>query len=245
MDKVKNLTLIAIACIVSFSVVVSSYLVIDGIRDIKSGNDTLTITGSAKKTITSDQIVWTASFSTDSPDLQSGYAKLKSDSELVKEYLLGQGVKEDELAFSAINTMARNKILENGVYTNEIESYNLYQTLEVRSPRVLEIAEISRTSSDLIESGVNFTSNQPQYFYTKLADLKVEMIGLATEDSKERAEKLLAVTDNKVGKLKAAKVGVFQITQLYSNEVTDYGINDTYSYEKEITAVVTCEFEVK
>jgi hypothetical protein len=35
-----------------------------------------------------------------------------------------------------------------------------------------------------------------------------------------------------------------QITPLYSNEVDDYGINDTSSLEKEITAVVHCQFEI-
>ena len=71
------------------------------------------------------------------------------------------------------------------------------------------------------------------------------MIGLATSDSKARAEAMVGVTGNKIGMLQAARVGVFQITSLYSNEIADYGINDTYSYEKEITAVVTCDFEVK
>lgn len=40
-------------------------------------------------------------------------------------------------------------------------------------------------------------------------------------------------------------MGVFQITPLYSTEVSDYGINDTTSIDKEITAVVNCEFIIK
>jgi hypothetical protein len=92
---------------------------------------------------------------------------------------------------------------------------------------------------------VEFQSNPPQYLYTKLADLKIDIIALATQDAKLRAEKMLAATGNKVGKLNSASVGVLQITPLYSGEISDYGINDTSSIEKEITSVVTCEFEVK
>lgn len=71
------------------------------------------------------------------------------------------------------------------------------------------------------------------------------MIGLATKDAKTRATKILDNTGNKVGALKSANTGIFQITPLYSEEVSDFGISDTSSVEKEITAVVNCEFEVK
>lgn len=71
------------------------------------------------------------------------------------------------------------------------------------------------------------------------------MIKAATEDAQKRAEVLLGVTGNSPGNLIKARVGVFQITPLYSNEISDYGINDTSSLQKEITAVVSCDFEVK
>jgi hypothetical protein len=131
------------------------------------------------------------------------------------------------------------------MYSNQVDSYRLFQNVEIRSSDIDKITNISRSATDLINEGVQFQSNAPQYFYTKLADLKIDMIGLATEDAKARAEKMLSATGNKVGKLNSANVGVFQITPLYSGEISDYGINDTSSIEKEITSVVTCEFEVK
>ncbi|CCJ33599.1 SIMPL domain-containing protein [Caloramator australicus] len=84
-----------------------------------------------------------------------------------------------------------------------------------------------------------------QYYYTKIADLKVDMLGLATKDAMQRAEQIAKNTGIKIGKLKSAKMGVFQITAPYSTEVSDYGIFDTMSINKEITAVVNCEFEIK
>ena len=71
------------------------------------------------------------------------------------------------------------------------------------------------------------------------------MLAEATKDAKNRAEQISQNTDSRIGALKSAKMGVFQITPLYSTEVADYGINDTSSLEKEITAVVTCTFEMK
>jgi uncharacterized protein len=85
----------------------------------------------------------------------------------------------------------------------------------------------------------------PMYFYTKIADLKIDMLALATKDARNRAGKIAENAGSKLGELKSAKMGVFQITPINSNEVSDYGINDTSSIEKEIMSVVNCVFSSK
>lgn len=246
MDKNnKGLVWITISLILAMSWVLSSYVVTAGIKEMKGGNDTLTMKGSAKKQITSDLVVWTGSFSAQSPVLSDAYVQLKNSEEKVKSYLMKQGIDEKDIVFSSIMTNTNYVMMPNGNITSQIESYKLIQNVEIQSGDIQKITDISRRATDLINEGVEFQSNAPQYFYTKLADLKIDMIGLATEDAKARAEKMLSATGNKVGKLKSASVGVFQITPLYSGEISDYGINDTSAIEKEITSVVTCDFEVK
>ncbi|TCO78677.1 SIMPL domain-containing protein [Marinisporobacter balticus] len=246
MEKnIKNVTWVLVAFILVVGMVGSSMVVTNGIVKAKGAQNTLEVKGSAKKEIKSDFVVWNGSFSIQSTDLSDAYTRLKESSNKVKAYLVNKGMKEEDLILSSINTMTYNRVLPNGNYTNEIESYKLYQNVEIRSNDVDKITSISRSVTDLINEGVEFQSNPPQYFYTKLSDLKIDMIVLATKDAKVRAEKMLETTGNSVGRLYSARVGVFQITPLYSNEISDYGINDTSSLEKEITAVVSCEFEVK
>ncbi|KDR96041.1 hypothetical protein SAMN02745945_01683 [Peptoclostridium litorale DSM 5388] len=240
----KNKAIPVAALMLSVALIISSIVVMGGFVKVKSLQNTLSVKGSAKKQIKSDFAVWTGSFSVQSSELSNAYGMLSESAKKVKEYLVENGVPEQDIVFSAINTSTYNEILPNGVYTNRIESYRLYQNVEINSNDIDKITQISRKSTELINEGVEFQSNSPQYFYTKLSDLKLEMIELAAQDSKQRAQKLLSVTGNKPGKLRSARLGVFQITPLYSNEVSDYGINDTTSIEKEITAVVSCEFEV-
>ena len=64
-------------------------------------------------------------------------------------------------------------------------------------------------------------------------------------DAKERASAMLKATNNRVGKIKSVKMGVFQITPVDSNNVSDMGINDTTSIDKKITSVVNVVFEIK
>lgn len=149
------------------------------------------------------------------------------------------------MVFSSIFTSVKNEILPNGMIGNKIEGYTLTQNVEIKSNDVDLITKISRESTELINQGVQFESYPPQYYYTKIADLKVEMLGLATKDAMLRAEQIAKNTNVKVGKLRASRMGVFQITPPYSTEVSDAGIFDTSSIDKEITAVVNCEFNIE
>jgi hypothetical protein len=84
----------------------------------------------------------------------------------------------------------------------------------------------------------------PEYLYTKIQEAKVEMLAAAARDAKLRAEQIAEATESEIGAVRAARMGVLQITPAYSVEVSDYGINDTSSLEKDITAVVSMEFEI-
>jgi len=114
-----------------------------------------------------------------------------------------------------------------------------------RSYDVEKITEVSREATELMSEGIELSSEAPQYFYTKLAELKLEMLELAAKDARNRAEKMVAATGNKIGFMHSAQMGVFQITPANSYEVSSYGMNDTSSWEKKVTAVVHVDFGVK
>lgn len=243
-ENKKYIALVLIALILSAGLIASTVIATNGLVEIK-GSRSITVTGSAKQQLKSDLIVWKGSFSCQSALMPEAYAKLKSDSDKVKKYLQGKGIDEKDMVFSSIDTNPVYEVNFNGQYTNNIIAYRLFQRVEIKSADVDKLTQISRESTELMNEGVEFTSFPPEYFYTKIADLKVSMLAEATKDAKNRAEQISQNTGSKIGALKSAKMGVFQITPLYSTEVADYGINDTSSIEKEITAVVTCTFEMK
>lgn len=234
-----------IAVIITAGLIISTGIFTGGLVKYKSATGAITVTGSAKKEIKSDWVVWSGSYSFQSPSLTEAYKELVGNREKVKKYFLDKGIPEQELIFSSVYTSANKVILPNGQYSNQVESYLLSQTVEIRSKDVDKVTQFSRGATELINQGVEFQSNPPQYFYTKIADLKVEMLTLATKDAFSRAQKIAENAQSSLGSLRSAKQGVFQITPRYSNEVSDYGINDTSSMEKEITAVVNCSFTIQ
>lgn len=243
-NKSRTIGNIVIAIILTVGIVASAIIASNALIEIKSNRTSIVVTGSAKQQITSDLIVWTGYFNSQSPILKDAYADLESSRDKVSKYLIGQGINEKDLVFSSISTTPYYITNEYGVQTSQIDYYDLSQTVTISSGEIDKVTEISRNATELLSEGVQFQSYEPQYMYTKLADMKVTMLAEATKDATKRAGMIAENAGSKLGDLTYADMGVMQITPLYSNEISDYGISDTTSLKKEITAVVHCTFEV-
>lgn len=120
----------------------------------------------------------------------------------------------------------------------------LHQDVRIESSDTDKVVAISTESSDLIREGINFQSQQPQFFNSEIESLKLEMPGEAARNAFERAQALAENTGSRVEKLTYASQGVFQITSANSNEVSDYGTYNSFAREKTIKAVVTVTFTI-
>ncbi len=229
----------------SLSLVMSSFIFTRALREFKQANDVLMVTGSAKRPIQSDYIVLGFSVSSQEPTAQAAYQNLKSQTERLQAYLQEQQVPDDAITLGAINRYTIPEVAVNGRETGQILAYRLSQHLEIRSAQVEKYTELSQQANELINEGINLVSEPPQYLYTQLSQLRVEMVAEATKDAKARAVAIAKSTGNRVGAIRSAKTGVFQITSRNSTDVSDYGIYDTSSLEKDITAVVSVQFGMK
>ena len=212
---------------------------------VANSRATITVTGSAKKTIRADLAVWRGSFNAQSPRIEDAYAELEASARRVRAYLVGKGFADSALVFSQVQTQPQYPRSREGIETGAPESYRLVQTVELRSRDVGRLDRLARESTELIRQGVRFESYPPEYLVTGLADLKVEMLAAATRDAKARASEMARNAGSRVGRLRSARMGVFQVTPANSTMVTDYGINDTSSIEKDITSVVSVSFEIR
>jgi uncharacterized protein len=212
---------------------------------VQGGPKVITVTGSAKKPITSDLIVWRGRVSVNHPDLVQGYDALKLATEKTTAYLRAQGVADRDVKLSAVWTRKNYARDDKGNATDRVTSYDLIETVEVTSTDVARVSDVARTVTGLIKEGVMLESEAPQYLYTKLADLKIEMLAEATKDATARAEQIAGNSGATLGSIRDARMGVMQINPAHAGGVSDSGNNDTTSLEKEITAVVSARFELE
>lgn len=210
----------------------------------KRGDQTIVVTGSARKRIRSDLVIWKAGVSYQAPALADAYRSLSENVPRVKSYLISKGIPENQITISSISSQTLHARTDSGEDTGQITGYSLRQELEVRSTDVDKIAKIAREATELINQGILVESMPPEYHYTKLGDLKIEMLSEAAKDAKARAQQIAQSTGSSIGSVRTARMGVLQITPADSNEVSDSGLNDTSSLEKDITAVVNIGFEI-
>jgi hypothetical protein len=214
----------------------------------------VSVTGSAQKVITSDVAKWRSSLSrsSDAAGLRDANAKLASDLAATLKFFREKGledkdVKVDPVMVSPVYANGGGGMYKGypGDYGGIIQGYSLTQNIMVEAAKVDLITSIARDSSTLIERGVMFTSNPVEYYYSKLSDLKQEMLAEATKDARVRAGKIVESAGSNLGKLRSASMGVMQITPVNSTDVSDYGYYDTTSIEKQITAIVRASFAVQ
>jgi len=234
----ERVPLLAGLALLAIAVAIGAFAIADGIRDRNQGDDVLTVTGSAKERIVSDYAIWNVSVTSQQPTAEAAAGELDGWAKRLRAFLLGEGVKADELTLQPIFTETVTD--ENGA----VFAYRLTRTLEVRSPRVDEIADVAEQSSELLAKGVPLAAQPLQYIFTKLPELRPRLLAEATKDAQNRARVLAEATGADLGTLRGVDVGVFQVTSPNSTDVSDYGVYDTTTLEKDVTAVVNVTFAI-
>ena len=240
----KNIITIAVA---SLGFIIGLGLLGNAIKNRNKSENTISVTGLGTKKFTSDLITWNGNFSRNDFDLKAAYDALSNDKKVIENYLVSKGIAKQDIVFSAVDIQKQFNYVSDssGSSHQTFAGYQLSQSVSLESKDVAKIENLSRNITEIINLGIEFTSSKPNYFYTKLAEVKQEMIANATKDAKERAEKIAENAGSSLGNLKKATMGVIQITAPNSNEDYSYGgTYNTESKEKEASITIKLEYEV-
>jgi hypothetical protein len=245
MDRFRALL---VSLVLGAAVVVSTSLLAKAavqVFRIRHQSHMLTVTGSARRRIQSDLIVWRAHVQSRAPELATAYRTLSADVPKVADFIRSRGVDPKEVVVSAAHTTALHPHDREGHELPEtVVAYSMEQTIEVTSHDIDKVTLVSHEATKLIEDGIYVDSDAPRYLYTRLAELKIQMLAEASKDARVRAEQMAVNMGSAVSSLQSAKMGVMQINAANESEVSAEGNNDTTSLEKDIMAVVTATFGV-
>ncbi len=239
--------LVVSTLIASLGLIISAYFLGNSFKN-KNLTTSISVKGLGTKDFISDLIVWNGDFSKKSMDLKTAYSDLEQDRKKIRDYLVSKGFKDNELVFSSVDINKQYDYYNtDGGRSSVFSGYQLDQTVSIESKDVEKVENLSREITELINSGVELYSKAPSYYYTKLADLKIQMIADATQDARKRAEEIAKNAGGKLGKLKTANLGVFQITAQNSSddEYSWGGTFNTSSKNKTASVTIRLEYEVK
>lgn len=238
-EKFEKLQIFSLGVVLAIGMIGATKVISSGFS-----NNEITVTGSAFQTVKSDSGSLDFSISVTRPSKKEAYETVQSQIKLVEKYLKDNNITKSEM--KTVNGYYNYKRdFRTGAYTNEVSSYSLFQPFSISSEDVELIKKISNDITGLINQGIDIVVERPSYDYSKLPELKVALLEEASKDAQKRATAMLKPTNNKVGKVKSVKMGVFQITPVDSTSVSDMGINDTSTIDKKVTAVANVSFKVK
>ncbi|WP_242919519.1 SIMPL domain-containing protein [Pontibacter liquoris] len=242
----KNVSQLVLATMVlGISFIVCTLLFGTFLKARSRANQTINVTGSAKRDIVADLGILRGNLQASGASAEQAYQQLQQQRPVLINYLKSQGFAEAAINQNTINLNPVYELSKQGFPSNIILSYTASQMIDVQSKDVKKLKAISLDITSLVEKGVNFSVSPPEYYYTRLADLKVEIQADAAKDALNRARKIAEATGSDLGPITTARMGVIQITPVNSNMISDYGINDVSSIDKEITAVVSASFRLE
>lgn len=223
--------------IIGLSIIIAAFFVSGGLQSFNSDNRYVSVRGLAEKEVMADLMVWAVRFTATGNDVAGIQTKIDQDQQKIRNFLLQAGFSTDELSNELTTVTDRvaqgwgKEAIESGRYVGEAG-------VVLRTNKIELAQKILQQSGEVIKLGVTLSNNydgKPTYFYTKLNDIKPEMIAEATKNARAAAEQFARDSDSKVGAIRTASQGLFTVEPI-----------DQFAKERmKVRVVTTVEYKLK
>lgn len=182
---------------------------------LKSFNDSqriVEVRGLSEREVPADQVTWPISFKLTGNELPAVYAQISSTNNVIVEFLRANGIAEKDISVSApqVNDLSADRYNSQPIPFN----YSVTSVVTVSSSQVDKVRQLINRQGELLQKGIPIStdySNPITYKFTGLNSIKPEMIAEATKNAREAAEKFANDSESKIGKIKEARQGQFEV----------------------------------
>ncbi len=201
--------------LIGLGVASGGFLAGDSLVKSRLGYRVVTVKGLSEREAKADLGFWPIRFVATGATLEDARVKLETSEKAVKAFLGGQGFADADMQVQ--NIQVEDRIAGyNAQGTPEESRFVLTEDLLVRSTEVDKLASASKMVGDLLKSGVVFSADAynagPSFVFTKVNDLKGDMLTEATKRAREAADKFAAESGAQVGDIQNANQGIIEIT---------------------------------
>ena len=198
---------------------VLGYFINASVVKFKNYERTVTVKGLSEKEYPADIALWPIQFSVSENELTPLYEAVEKGAGIIKEFLESNGIEAAEINTSVPSIIDKLAV---GYEKSKIEyRYSATQTITVYSEKIEKVRSTMNRLGELGKRGVLLTANdyqnQTEYLFTRLNEVKPEMVEEATMKAREVARKFAKDSDSKLGKIKKASQGQFSINNRDSN----------------------------
>ncbi|MFN8510656.1 MAG: SIMPL domain-containing protein [Deinococcaceae bacterium] len=251
--------------VVSITLIILITIAFSGIRQLKAKTYSITVTGSAAKTVRSDLAVWTFDVGYSGYDSYASlYEKLAEVPSAIEKFLKSRGIDSTELKVGAVKLESElesqefdctegdkdcvTKVVDKfklRVKTVERTRYTVSRSFTVESKDVDRVIKASNAYDSLFTQDIYVEDSNLQLLYTGLAQLRLDLVKNASQDAYKRAQLIAEPAGRTISMIEEGRLGVFQITPKNDPSVEDLGNFDTISLEKDVRSTITARYRVE
>ncbi|MAE52210.1 MAG: SIMPL domain-containing protein [Micavibrio sp.] len=229
--------------LLSLSIFFAGFMIAGGMKEFRSADRSVNMKGLAQKDVEADLAIWTIKHSATGNDLSTVQATIKDNGGKIRSFLRLNGLGEKDIASRRLEVtdLLAQTYRQNGATQSR---YIVSEVIAIRSENVNAVDAAYQKSGDLLEQNVSLITEQNQspveYIFTGLNNIKPDMIAQATKSAREAAEQFAADSGARIGGIRSAYQGMFQILPRDSNN----SYQERQSRYKTVRVVSTINFAI-
>ncbi len=204
----------------------------------------VTVKGLVERDVKTDLALWIISYTAAGPDLNAANNKLEQDQTAVLAFAQGHGFPTEEILVQPTTVSDTFANPYQGNRPDPAQRFIVKGGIQIRSAKVDEVRKASQDTGDLVKQGVALGENYPQapqYFFTRLNDIRPSMLAEATRSARAVAKQFAADSRSRLGPIRRANQGVFEITSRDAGG-DRAGTDDQGSIDKKVRLVTTVDY---
>ena len=227
--------------IISLALAASGYLLGDGLRRAKSAERSISVRGVSERDVTADLATWTITFSQEGDELGPVNARVEKQGAAVRRFFSKSGFQPQEISDSGVSFTREHPT--NFADRPQETRVTVKRSLELRTRDVMKAVKANEQLADLLKEGVELEGSSLNFNYTKLNELKPQMIAEATQRARDNADKFARDSGAKVGAIRTASQGYFSVGPRDGADSED-GSDGSGSPFQKVRVVTTIDYDI-
>jgi uncharacterized protein len=220
----------------------------NAVKNMGAGKQIITVKGLAEKPVKADRAEWHLGVAIVGDTFANTLNKVESQIPALSDYLKKQGFNDANITIGEPSIEPRMIEVIEGEHSRMVQQgFNGQISLVVQSTELNKITQANRGILALQAAGQPVVNSSPLYLVSDLENVKMSLIGAATENAQKRAEEFAKHGAVKVGAMRNAAQGAFYILAPNStDQSSDYGgTYDKTTIDKIARVVVTIDYSIE
>lgn len=228
------------AIILGLGLTSAGFLIGRGFERGRSADRYVTVKGLAESFVTADLAVWPLRITATGDDLARVQAQIDRDLSTITGFLTEHEIEPEVIQPQRVEVtdLLAQPYRPEGVGDNR---FIVAQTIIVRTEQVDRVARLNQQSGDLVKRGVVLAdTGGPSYLFTRLNEIKPELLAEATRNARLSAEQFAADSGSSIAEIRRAAQGLFEILPRDPAP----GLMEANQVDKKIRVVSTIEYRL-